>query len=198
MRRWASLRSRWRCLSRSHALAQLLGGYGLGATRSGALTAVGFIGTFVVLSVKLARRGTSGADGLILLALRYAIGATLLAFAAGIWMSAIQGRYTGAAGNILLLHALGFHSLQAIPVVAWLFSRSALPEPAARRWVHAAGAAWVTVCLAIAWQTAAGRPVTEPSPAILAATVVLFCWLLSTGRAIQAWRTCRPVPSPAA
>jgi hypothetical protein len=124
----------------------------------------------------------------------------MIAFAAGIWMSAIQGRYTGAAGNILLLHAFGFHSLQAIPVVAWLFSRSSVAEHEGRLWVHAAGVAWLAACLAIAWQTAAGRPVSEPSPAILAALVVLFCWVLSAVRALQAWRASRlaPVMWPAA
>ncbi|TME33367.1 MAG: hypothetical protein E6I75_15540 [Chloroflexi bacterium] len=127
-----------------------------------------------------------------MLGLRYAIGATMLAFSAGIWMSVNQGRYTGAAGNILPLHALGFHALQAVPLVAWLFSLSATPEREARPWVHAAGAAWLTACLGIAWQTAAGRPVTEPSLAMLATVVLLFGWLLSAVHAFQAWRASRP------
>jgi hypothetical protein len=168
---------------------------GLGFT----LVALGLIAMFTILAVRIVRRGTGGADGLVLLGLRYAIGATMLAFAAGVWMSAIQGRYTGEAGNILPLHAFGFHALQAIPVVAWLYSRSALPEPEARPWVHAAGATWLVACLAIAWQTVAGRPVTEPSPAILAALVALGCWALSAGRALRAWQASRlsVVTSPA-
>ena len=97
----------------------------------------------------------------------------MIAFADGIWMSAIQGRFTGAAGNILLLHAFGFHALQAIPVVAWLFSRSRVPERVARVWVHAAGMACVAACLAIAWHPAAGLPLSEPSLPILTALGVL-------------------------
>jgi hypothetical protein len=164
------------------------------------LVAFGFIGTFIVLAVKLARRGTSHKDGLVLLAFRYAIGATMIAFAAGIWMSVIQGRYTGAAGNILPLHAFGFHSLQGIPLVAWLFSQSATPDREARRWVHAAGTAWVAACLGIAWQTATGRPVTEVSPAILVVVIALSCWLFCAVRALQASRVPRVlvVRSPAA
>ena len=127
-----------------------------------------------------------------MLGLRYAIGATMLAFSAGIWMSVNQGRYTGAAGNILPLHALGFHALQAVPLVAWLFSLSATPEREARPWVHAAGGAWLTACLGIAWQTAAGRPVTEPSLAMLATVVLLFGWVLSAVHAFRAWRASRP------
>jgi hypothetical protein len=164
------------------------------------LVALGLIVMFSILAVKLVRRGTGGADGLVLLGLRYAIAAAMLAFAAGVWMTAVGGRYTGAAGNILPLHAFGFHALQAIPLVAWLFSRSMTPEQEARQWVHTAGVAWLAACLAIAWQTAVGRAVTEPSPAILAALVVLFGWLLCAARALQAWRASRvsAAPSPAA
>jgi hypothetical protein len=163
------------------------------------LVALGLIVMFSILAVRLVRRGTDGADGLVLLGLRYAIGATMLAFAAGVWMSAIQGRYTGESGNILPLHAFGFHALQAIPLVGWLFSRSRTPEEDARRWVHTAGVAWLAACVAIAWQTALGRAVTEPSPPILAALVVLLCWLVCAVRAVQAWRASRlsAVPSPA-
>jgi hypothetical protein len=153
-----------------------------------ALDSLGLIAMFVVLAVKVARRGTVGADGLVLLGLRYAIGSTMLAFAAGVWMIANEGRHTGAAGNILPLHALGFHALQAIPLVAWLFSRSALAESEARRWVHAAGLAWCAAGLGVAWQTALGRALTEPSPAVLLTLVALGGWLLSALRALQAGR----------
>src|SRR5262245_1110791 len=153
-----------------------------------ALDSLGLIALFVVLAVRLFRGGTAGADGLVPLGLRYAVGATMLAFAAGISMIVVQGRHTGAAGNILPLHALGFHGLQAIPLVAWLFSRSAMPEPEARRWVHAAGLAWCAACLGIAWQTAQGQHPTAPSPAMLLTLVVLCGWLLSAARALQAAR----------
>jgi hypothetical protein len=43
--------------------------------------AILLIGAFVVLIVKLARRGTDGPDGLVLLAFRYASVATMVAFA---------------------------------------------------------------------------------------------------------------------
>jgi hypothetical protein len=155
------------------------------------LVALGLIVMFMILAVKLARRGTGGGDGLVLLGLRYAICATLLAFAAGIWMSAIQGRYTGVAGNILPMHALGFHALQAIPLVAWLFSHASVPELEARRWLHTAGVTWLTACLAIAWQTVVGRPVSKASLAMLVAVLALSVWALSAARALLAWRASR-------
>jgi hypothetical protein len=57
----------------------------------------------------------------------------MFAFAGGLWMIVIQGRKTGVAGNILPLHAAGFHGLQAVPIVAILFRRSTLSDRLARR-----------------------------------------------------------------
>jgi hypothetical protein len=156
-----------------------------------ALVSLGLIAMFVILAVRLARRGTGGADGLLLLGLRYAGAATMLAFAGGIWMIANGGRHTGAAGTILILHALGFHALQATPLVAWLFSRSTVAGPEARRWVHAAGLAWCAACLGVAWQTALGQPLSEPSPAMLLTLVALGGWSLSAARGLQAGRLSR-------
>jgi hypothetical protein len=53
------------------------------------------------------------------LALRYGAVSTLYAFAVGIVMSVLGTRYIGA-GNMMLLHAAGFHGLQAVPLVALL------------------------------------------------------------------------------
>jgi hypothetical protein len=136
------------------------------------LVAVGQIVVFVVLALRFFRLPAS----LVVLAIRYASGATMVAFAAGIWMSVIQGREVGEAGNLLPLHALGFHALQAIPLLGWLLERSSLPGSTARRLVHVAGAGWIAACLAVAWQTRAGRSLADPSLAVLAALVLLLLW----------------------
>ena len=78
------------------------------------VTALGLIVTFIVLAVKLFRGPAHDRDPLLLLGMRYGSATTMLAFAAGLWMSAVQGRLTGESGNILPLHALGFHGLQAV------------------------------------------------------------------------------------
>ncbi len=158
------------------------------------LVALGIIALFVILAVKLVRRGTLGAQGLVLLSIRYAIAATTIAFAAGIWMSAIAGRHVGAAGNILPLHAIGFHGLQAVPLVGWLLARSSISGPDARRWVHLAGAGWIAACLAIAWQTAAGQPITEFSTAMALAVFFVLAWSMIALRAALAWMQAKSAP----
>lgn len=155
------------------------------------VVALGVIALFCILAVKLIRRDVHGAQGLVLLAIRYAIAAAMMAFMAGVWMSAVAGRRVGVAGNILPLHALGFHGLQAVPLVGWLLSRSALSDPDARRWVHLAGAGWMAACLAVAWQTAAGQPVTEFSAAMALAVLFVLAWSLIALRAALAWMQAR-------
>ncbi|HTS50916.1 MAG TPA: hypothetical protein VMH05_23380 [Bryobacteraceae bacterium] len=150
------------------------------------VVALGVITLFCILAVKLWRHSLRGSDGVLLLGIRYAIGATAVAFAAGLWMSAAAGRRAGPAGNILPLHAIGFHGLQAVPLVAWLLSRSTLSDQEARRWVHLAGAGWIAACLAIAWQTAAGQPVTEFSIAMALAVLAVLAWSLIALRAARA------------
>ncbi len=151
------------------------------------VAALGVITLFCILAIKLWRRDLHGAEGVLLLGIRYAIGATMVAFAAGLWMSAAAGRRAGVAGNILPLHAIGFHGLQAVPLVAWLLSRSTLSDHETRRWVHLAGAGWIAACLAIAWQTAAGQPVTEFSIAMALAVLFVLAWSLIALRAARAW-----------
>ncbi|HEX2211554.1 MAG TPA: hypothetical protein VHG93_27960, partial [Longimicrobium sp.] len=129
------------------------------------LTAMGMIVTFVILAAKVLIRRAQGAQGPLLLSLRYAALGTMGAFAAGFWMSAAQGSRTGAEGSILPLHAIGFHGLQALPLVAILLAWAGVEAHRARPWVHAAGVAWLAACAAIAWQTAQGRSVLEMSPA---------------------------------
>ena len=151
------------------------------------LVALGVLALFCILALKLLRRDVHGTDGLLFLGIRYAIAASMIAFAAGVWMSAIAGRRFGAAGNILPLHAIGFHGLQAVPLVAWLLNRSALSDTEARRWIHLAGAGWIAACLAIAWQTAAGQPVTEFSIAMALAVLFVLAWSLIALRAARAF-----------
>jgi hypothetical protein len=147
------------------------------------LAAVAQIVAFVILAVRFFRIPAS----LAVLAIRYASGATMLAFVAGVWMSVIGGREVGEAGNLLPLHALGFHALQAIPLLAWLLERSSLPSPNSRRLVHIAGAGWMAACLAVAWQTQAGRSIVDTTPATLAALAILLLWIGLSVAALVAW-----------
>jgi hypothetical protein len=160
------------------------------------LVAVGTLVLFVIMAVKFFRRGRPDADSPVLLAIRYGCAAALGAFTAGIWMSVIAGRHTGVAGNILPLHALGFHGLQAVPLIALLLLWSGYDNNEARKWVHATGIVWLAACAAVAWQTIVGRSVSEISPAPLATAFLLVVW---GGVALFAfWRWARTPATPPA
>lgn len=151
------------------------------------LTAMGLIVVFGILAWKILRRRMDGADGPLLLSLRYAALATFgAAFASGLWMSAVSGSHAGE-GSILPLHAIGFHGLQALPVIAILLTWAGMDAARTRGLVHAAGAAWLIACAGVAWQTVSGRPVLEPSPAMGIAAGALLAWAFVAGIAGRAW-----------
>jgi hypothetical protein len=141
------------------------------------LTALGVMVLFIIMALKFFRRGRADADSPMILAIRYGTAAAIGAFTAGIWMSLIGGRTTGAAGNILPLHALGFHGLQAVPLIALLLLWSGYGSHETKKWVHVTGIVWVAACAAVAWQTIAGRAVSEISAAPLATAFLLAVWI---------------------
>ncbi|MBB6670498.1 hypothetical protein H7C19_07330 [Cohnella nanjingensis] len=93
------------------------------------------------------------------LSIRYAMLAVMISFAAGILISMHQGRYFGPHGNIIWLHGLGFHALQALPFVAWATGRAGMDAPARRAMIHLSGAAYVLGLLAMGWQTLLGNAI---------------------------------------
>lgn len=115
------------------------------------LIACGLIALFIILALPFTRRSQTPAESVLFLAIRYAAAAALLAFAAGMAMSANQGPRLGQAGNLLAPHALGFHGLQALPLVALLATWAGVAIEGARRWVHQAGLAWLGACMAVGW-----------------------------------------------
>ncbi|HUR00315.1 MAG TPA: hypothetical protein VM166_12745 [Gemmatimonadaceae bacterium] len=150
------------------------------------LNAIGFIVLFVVLARGFFRHRPD-LRAPVVLAIRYGCISTMAAFGAGVWMSAIQGRHTGAAGNVLPLHALGFHGLQAIPVIALLLVWSGAEDGTAQRWVHGAGLAWLAVCAAVFYQTFIGRSVFERSPAVIVSAFLMMVWAAIAAFAFWQW-----------
>ena len=154
------------------------------------LTAISLIVLFAILTWKYFRHREDATSPLVLAA-RYGFASVFAGFAAGFWLSFNQGSEVGAAGNILPLHALGFHGLQAIPAIALLLMWSSTPRDEARKWIHVAGIAWLLACVAVAIQTAAGNPVVSISAPTMAAAAVLLLWASVGVFALLKWSTKR-------
>jgi hypothetical protein len=152
------------------------------------LVALGLIASFLILTWRFFTSRTAINGSLLLLGIRYGCAAVFFGFIAGIWIGANNGPTIGATGNLLPLHAAGFHGLQAVPMVALLLGWSRMSQDNARRWVHVAGLAWLGACASIAWQTGMGRSVLEGSTATLLAGAMLLVWLLCAAMATVVWR----------
>ena len=147
----------------------------------------------LALGVRAFDARTTGRRGLMVIAARWAGAAMLIGFVAGMWLSANRGRFVGVEGNLLPLHAAGFHGVQAIPLVALMLAWSGVAVDTARRWAHIAGLAWVGACIAIWWQTALGRSLLTPQQPVVILAVLIVIWTVAALRAVVAWRTSRPV-----
>ncbi|MFS0557031.1 hypothetical protein [Brevibacillus sp. 179-C9.3 HS] len=144
--------------------------------------AVSFIFTFVALLLVLFyvflaaqyfRRKSYSLNPELVVSIRYAMIAVMLSFVAGIWISFNDGRVVGLQGNIIWLHGLGFHALQAVPFVAWLARRKKHA-----RFIHVTGIAYLLGLAVIGWQTYLGRAVLELSVfPILAACCFLIAFI---------------------
>ncbi|MGH7500544.1 MAG: ABA4-like family protein [Longimicrobiales bacterium] len=153
------------------------------------------IGLFWILGARFFDLRRAEAEQNLARAIRYACVATALAFVAGYAMSIVSGRFVGRSGNLLTLHALGFHGLQAIPLVAILVTRASLSRANARRWIDAAGLTWCACCLLVAAQTAAGLSIAVPTIASIGAVVLLLAWVFVTIRAVLLMRRNQPHPA---
>jgi hypothetical protein len=116
------------------------------------------------------------------LGLRYGLISTLVAVAAGVWMVLIHGRHVGAAGNVLVMHALGFEGLKTMLLTGYLAERSEFKESEASRWVHVAGIAWLAACAGVWTQTALGESVLTPSLVMAVTVGALVTWGYATLR----------------
>ena len=143
------------------------------------------------LGIRAFDASASGRRGLLVVAARWAGASMLIGFVAGMWLSANQGRFVGDAGNLLPLHAAGFHAAQAVPLVALMLAWSSVSIDAARRWVHLAGAAWAAACIAIWWQTGHGRAVTDLSGVGIVTIAMLGLWAIAAMRGLIGWRVRR-------
>ncbi|OXM83456.1 hypothetical protein [Paenibacillus rigui] len=149
---------------------------------------------YLFLAVAYFRRKAYLRQPLLVLSIRYSMLAVMLSFAAGIWISINAGRYVGLHGNIIWLHGLGFHALQAIPLVAWLTEKASLTQKTRRAVVHLTGIAYVLGLIAIGWQTLLGLSLLEWS---LLPIIAGSCFLIALASgALVLWTTVKG-PRPA-
>ena len=148
------------------------------------LVALAIMVCFAILAVKYFLTESS----LVTLGVRYGAVACAIAFGFGIWMSLVtEGRLVAESGNLLVVHAIGFHGLQTIPMVALLLNWSALPRPLVRAILHAAGLTWLGACAALGWQSMSGRAILSLAPATAAAALSLAAFALMAAVALGAW-----------
>ncbi len=166
------------------------------------LVALSFLGfaiatmvMFWILAVRFFDQRRPAGEGVLALAIRYAVLASALAFVAGIVMSSVQGRFLGERDNLLTLHALGFHGLQAAPLIAILAVRGRLAESSARRLVHLAGMLWLGACTLVALQTVLGLSIVDVTVASVGAAVLMLGWIGVAGRAFVRARSVVPGPA---
>ncbi|MFC4779072.1 hypothetical protein ACFO9Q_19955 [Paenibacillus sp. GCM10023252] len=114
---------------------------------------------YLALAVQYFRRKSYEGRPVLVLGIRYAMAAVMLSFGAGISISINGGLYVGAEGNILWLHGLGFHALQALPILSWLAERTAYPASQRQLLLHAAGIAYLAALVMMAVQTYQGHSV---------------------------------------
>ncbi|MCA0758479.1 hypothetical protein KP806_25820 [Paenibacillus sp. N4] len=139
----------------------------------------------VLVAISFFRKRRTDDRVLTVLGIRYAFLSTMLAFAGGIWMIALQGRYTGDQGNLIVSHGLGFHALQALPLLGLLLEHAQVDGKRARTIVHAGSIAWTSALVLIMLQTALGRTVFELGPLPILACILLLLWLAAAAVAVR-------------
>jgi hypothetical protein len=130
----------------------------------------------VLIAISFYRNRQANERPLVVLGIRYAFLSVMFAFASGLWMIVLQSRYTGDSGNLIVLHGLGFHALQALPLLGWLSEKARIENQYARRHIHFGSLAWTISILLITVQTALGRTVFEWTALPILSGVMLLIW----------------------
>jgi hypothetical protein len=129
---------------------------------------------YLFFAVHFFRKKAYLQHAVLVVGIRYSMIAVMLSLAAGIWISVNEGRLTGLHGNIIWLHGLGFHALQAVPFVAWLTVRKSLNKLTSHTFIHITGIAFVLGLLAIGWQTYLGYSIFH----LTVISLLAICWFL--------------------
>ncbi|WP_228552388.1 hypothetical protein [Gracilibacillus salitolerans] len=133
----------------------------------------------VILMIHFFRIKSPYERPLLILGIRYAFLSVFVANIAGIWMIILQDRLTGDAGNLIVLHGLGFHALQTLILPAWLLEKAQVKDRIKNRLIHSGSIAWLLMILLIGIHTGFGRSVFELTILPIFGSVLFFIWLAS-------------------
>ncbi|MBW8349817.1 hypothetical protein K0H71_10200 [Bacillus sp. IITD106] len=131
----------------------------------------------IIVAISFFRRRDEDPHRFLTLSIRYAFLSTMISFAAGVCMSVLQSRYTGASGNFIVLHGLGFHALQTLPILGWLTEKARINAKRARVLTHVGSISWMISIFLIGVQTILGRTAFEWSILPILAVLALLGWL---------------------
>ncbi|MFJ5758847.1 hypothetical protein ACIQAA_06800 [Neobacillus sp. NPDC093182] len=130
----------------------------------------------IVLMVHFLRMKQPHERPLLVMGIRYAFLSVLAANIAGIWMILLQDRLTGEAGNLLVLHGVGFHALQTLILPAWLLEKALVNERFKKVLIHTGSIAWMLMVLLLGLQTAFGQSIFQLSILPIIALLLLLIW----------------------
>jgi len=102
-------------------------------------------------------------------------------------MMALRTRLVAETGNLMPLHAAGFHGLQAVPLVALLTGASAFDCVTRMRLTHTAGVTWLMLCAALLLQALSGAPLFAATPAAAGVAIAFLVWASCVGVAGNAF-----------
>lgn len=157
------------------------------------VTALVFTVAFVLLGLRFFRSDVLADRPILRAGIRYGAVAVWMSYGVGIAMSVSEGREVGAAGDLMVTHALGVHGIQAVPAVALLLLWATSPSRSST-WVHVAGAGWLVACTAALLQSLVGRPPIEASVLPRVTVAGLAVWAVVGGYALLSWRSWRRSP----
>ncbi|RZT15524.1 hypothetical protein [Fictibacillus sp. BK138] len=132
---------------------------------------------YIILAIKFYLNRNVHKYNLLMKGICYGMVSIMIGFASGIWMIMEQGRYSGATGDILWLHGLSFHGLQAIPLLALFIMKSKIIVKNKIRLIHIGGISWCLALVILGNQTFLGKSIFEPSVHSVALTFILFLWV---------------------
>ncbi|MEH7012124.1 hypothetical protein V7087_15150 [Neobacillus niacini] len=132
----------------------------------------------ILLGIHFFRMKKTHQRPLLIIGIRYAFLSVLAANIAGIWMILLQDRFTGGAGNIIILHGIGFHALQTLILPAWLLEKVRVNDSIKKRLIHYSSNAWMLSILLIGTQTVLGRSVFELTPLPILASLLMLVWFI--------------------